>query len=152
MVMKKASGDDSPLRQGAGKSSDFPETMAAATDFFSGTFVLYLGFSHRGEYIGERAESEAVQGGHTLARRGQGGTRAWGGVWQPCGPPPAHLRASRVFWCKTTLNNFLCRFGEYFLCNFSGIKNSRKQELALWHLVNMLVTGKSIKTPSTSKT
>ena len=34
MVMKKASGDDSPLRQGAGKSSDLPETMAAASDFF----------------------------------------------------------------------------------------------------------------------
>ena len=34
MVMKKASGDDSPLQQGAEKSSDLPETMAAATDFF----------------------------------------------------------------------------------------------------------------------
>ena len=34
MVMKKASGDDSPLRQSAGKSSDLPEMMAAATDFF----------------------------------------------------------------------------------------------------------------------
>ena len=34
MVMKKASGDDSPLRQGAGKSSDLPETMAVTIDFF----------------------------------------------------------------------------------------------------------------------
>ena len=34
MVMKKASGVDSPLRQGARKSSDLPETMAEATDFF----------------------------------------------------------------------------------------------------------------------
>ena len=34
MVMKKASGIDSPLRQSAGKSSDLPEMMAAATDFF----------------------------------------------------------------------------------------------------------------------
>ena len=47
------------------------------------------------------------------------------------------IRASGVFYYETTLNNFLCRFREYFLCNFFGIKNSRKQELALWHLVNM---------------
>ena len=34
MVMKKASGVDSPLWQSAEKSSDLPEMMAAATDFF----------------------------------------------------------------------------------------------------------------------
>ena len=31
------------------------------------------------------------------------------------------------------------RFREYFQNNFSETKNSRKQELALWHLVNRLV-------------
>jgi hypothetical protein len=31
------------------------------------------------------------------------------------------------------------QFREYFLCNFFEIQNSRKQELALWHLVNRLV-------------
>ena len=52
MVMKKASGVDSPLWQSAGKSSDHPETMAAATDFsleLFGYLSLYLGFSRRGE-------------------------------------------------------------------------------------------------------
>ena len=156
MVMKKVSCVDSPLRQSAGKSSDLPEKMAAATDFFLAIFryiSLYLGFSRREGFIGEGGDSEAVQGTQTLARRGLGFDPRLGWVWLPCGPPPAHLRPSGVFYYKTTLNNFLCRFREYFLCNFSGIKNSRKQELALWHLVNMLVTGKSIKTPrSTNKT
>ena len=136
MVMKKASGVDSPLRQGAGKSSDLPATKAAATDFFLELLrylSLYLGFSRREDYIGEGGESEAVQGAQTLARRGLGFDPRLGWVWLRCGPPPAHLRASRVFYYETTLNNFLC--------NFPGIKNSRKQELALWHLVNMLVAG-----------
>ena len=44
MVMKKASGDDSPLWQGAGKSSDLPETMSVATDFFLELFRYILGF------------------------------------------------------------------------------------------------------------
>ena len=86
MVMKKASGVDSPLRQSAGKSSDLPETMAAVYGLLSGYPSLYLGFSRRGDYIGEGGESEAVQGGHTLARRGQGVARAWGGMaalWPP---------------------------------------------------------------------
>ena len=103
--------------------------------------LLYLGFLRWGQYIGEGGESEAVQGAHTLAKRGLGLGPRLGGVWPPCGPPPAHLRPSGVFYNETSLNNFLCRFREYFLCNFSGIKNSRKQELALWHLVNMLVAG-----------
>ena len=31
------------------------------------------------------------------------------------------------------------QFQEYFLCRISETKNSKKQELVLWHLVNMLV-------------
>ena len=34
MVMKKASDDDFPLRQGVRKSYDLPETMAVTTYFF----------------------------------------------------------------------------------------------------------------------
>jgi hypothetical protein len=44
---------------------------------------LFLGFLASGQYIGERAEPGASQGGPTWARRGQGPTYAWG--W--CGPP-----------------------------------------------------------------
>ena len=67
MVMKKASGDDSPLRQGARKSSDLPETMEAATDFLL-ELLRYIYMS--GDYIGEKGGSKAVQGGQTLDRRG----------------------------------------------------------------------------------
>ena len=56
-----------------------PETWLRC-DGGGGTFLkdsgLFLGFLPQGDYIGGRAESEAVQGGHTLAKRGQGGTRA----------------------------------------------------------------------------
>jgi hypothetical protein len=70
-----------------------PETWLRC-DGDGGTFLevsgLDLGFLRRGEYIGERAESEAVQGAHTTPRRGQGVGRAqWG-----CGHPVAPLRLS----------------------------------------------------------
>ena len=54
-----------------------------------------LGF--RGEDIGERAEPEVGQVGHTPCRRGLGVARAWG-VWAPYGPSPPPLLASFVFW------------------------------------------------------
>ena len=77
-----------------------PETWLRC-DGGGGTFLEDLGldleFLRRGQYIGERAEPEASQGAHTTPRRGQGPTRAQG-VWPPCGPPPALLRASGVFW------------------------------------------------------
>ena len=56
-----------------------PETWIRC-DGGGGTFLedsgLFFGFLPRGVYIGERAEPEAVQGGHTLSRCGQGGTHA----------------------------------------------------------------------------
>ena len=77
-----------------------PETWLRC-DGGGGTFLedsgLFLGFLPRGVYIGERAESEAVQGGNTCPRRGQDWHPRLGGVWWPCGPPPALLRASGVF-------------------------------------------------------
>jgi hypothetical protein len=48
MVMKKASGDDSPLRQGAGKSfwtlPDLAWTMVAACSMFRGKLIGGLRF------------------------------------------------------------------------------------------------------------
>jgi hypothetical protein len=53
MVMKKASGGDSILRQGAGKSfldpPDLASTMAAACIMFSGKEFGPLGFCRRGD-------------------------------------------------------------------------------------------------------
>ena len=80
-----------------------PETWLRC-DGGGGTFLedlgLFLGFLPRGEYIGERAEPEAVQVGHTPARRGQGVTRAWGRCGPPVAPPDLPLLDYRVFWCK----------------------------------------------------
>jgi hypothetical protein len=57
-VVEKASGRDSPLRQGGGKA------------------ILPLGFSHRGEYIGERAVSGGGPAGLTPWWCGPGAGRA----------------------------------------------------------------------------
>jgi hypothetical protein len=86
MVMKKTSGGDSPLRQGAGKSfwtlPIFGSTAAADRDVFWKSDRVFR-FSRRGVFIGEEAASEVDQGAHTTRRRGPGVGRApW---W--CGHP-----------------------------------------------------------------
>jgi hypothetical protein len=65
MVVEKASGRDSPLRQGAGKSSWIlrsRDDTAAACSMFRGKEICSLGFSRRGELIGARAASEGGPG------------------------------------------------------------------------------------------
>jgi hypothetical protein len=68
MVMKKNSGGDSPLRQGAGKSlwtlPIFGSTAAADRDVFW-KIDRGLGFSRRGVFIGEGASSGVDRGGLT---------------------------------------------------------------------------------------
>jgi hypothetical protein len=74
MVMKKASGGDSPLRQGAGKSF---WTLRSRVDdngglqYVSKKIDQGLGFPCRGEYIG-RAASGGGPGGHTTWWHGPG--------------------------------------------------------------------------------
>ena len=57
----------------------------------------------------------------------------------------AHGPPSSPLWtpctCRENRNVGFCfvQFREYFQNNFSETKNRRKQELALWHLVNRLV-------------
>jgi hypothetical protein len=71
MAMKKTSGGDSPLRQGAGKSfwtlPIFGSTAAVDRDVFWKS-DRYLGFSHRGIFIGEGASSGVGRG--DLTHRG----------------------------------------------------------------------------------
>jgi hypothetical protein len=62
--------------------------MAAACSMFQGKAVCPLGFSRRGEFIGERAASGGGPGGLTTWWRGQGLGRATLG----CGEPLAPLR------------------------------------------------------------
>jgi hypothetical protein len=61
MAMKKTSGGDSPLRQGAGKSFwtlPISGQWRRWIAMYSGKVIGYLGFSRRGVFIGEGAASE----------------------------------------------------------------------------------------------
>jgi hypothetical protein len=73
MVMKKAFSGDSPLRQGAEKS--FWTLPISGRRRWRITMCFwkidrFLGFSHRGVFIGEGAASKVDQGG--LTHRGRG--------------------------------------------------------------------------------
>jgi hypothetical protein len=145
MAMKKTSGGNSPLRQGAGKSFwTFPISGRwwRRIAMYSGKVIGYLGFSRRGFFIGEEAAPEVGQGGLTTGGRGPAlGCAPW---W--CGPPVAPLRllfssleASVNFWM---FGFYFVQFREYFLCNFFETQKQQKTgnwKLALWHLVNRLV-------------
>src|SRR3954471_5845135 len=89
--------------------------------------------------MGEEAESEATWWAQTHARRGQD--------WGRSGLVSGHLVAPLhlPFWLW--LRDGIIRHWVFVPCNsensscrtFLKHKNSRKQELALWHLVNRLV-------------
>ena len=103
------------------------------------SWLLVLGFSRRKDYIGEGAESGDARGAHPIWRRGQG----WGRAPLWCGRLVAPLRL--LFGVledsveNKTVGFCFVQFREYFLCRIFETKNSRKQELALRHLVNRLV-------------
>jgi hypothetical protein len=114
-------------------------TMAAAYSTFRGWRLGPLGFSRWSEFIGGRAMLEGGRGAHTRASRSQG----WGHATLWCGrllaglrlPFGLHFRVSKIGTLAFVLSNF-----ENISCiTFLKYKNSRKQELALWHLVNRLV-------------
>jgi hypothetical protein len=76
MAMKKASGDDSPLRQGAGRASEPSQTRVndgGGYSTFHGWRLRPLGFSQESEFIGGRARSVGARGAHTMGRHGQEG-------------------------------------------------------------------------------
>ena len=72
-------------------------------------------------------------------RHGRGPTRAMG--WGRCLGAPLRLSFGLLERVGKNRHLGFCfvRFREYFQNSFSETKNSRKQELALWHLVNRLV-------------
>ena len=93
----------------------------------------------QGLYIGEEAASEGRRGGQGVRRRGPTLGRAGhppGGPVAPLWSFPGVLEAS---WKNRNLGGDFVRFREYFVTRISETKNSRKQELALRHLVNRLV-------------
>jgi hypothetical protein len=82
MAMKKTSDGDSPLRQGAGKSFwtlPISGRRRRRIAMCSGKLIGYLGFSHRGVFIGEGAASEVDQRG--LTHRGCGAGAGCAALW-----------------------------------------------------------------------
>jgi hypothetical protein len=81
MAMKKTSGGDSPLRQGARRASGPSRSRVddgGGSRCVSGKLIGGLGFSRRGVFIGEGAASEVDQVALTIGRRGQGlGRASW---------------------------------------------------------------------------
>ena len=93
MAMKKTSGGDSPLQQGAEKSFwtlPISGSKQRRIAMCSGKLIGPLGFSHRGVLIGEGAMSEEGSGGLTPGSRGQGP----GHATLVCGPLVAPLLLS----------------------------------------------------------
>jgi hypothetical protein len=75
MAMKKTSGGDSPLGQGAGKSFWTLPISGRRRRWIvmcTGKLIGYLGFSSREEFIGGRAASGGGPGGLTTRGVGQG--------------------------------------------------------------------------------
>jgi hypothetical protein len=140
MAMKKTSGGDSPLRQGARKSF---WTLRSRVDdgggsrCVSGKLIGALGFSHRGVFIGEGAAPEVGQGG--LTTRGRGPRAGHAALW--CGRPVGPLCLLFGF-LEASLNNrrfgfCFVRFREYFLCNFS--ETQKQQKTGNWHCGILLI-------------
>jgi hypothetical protein len=132
MAMKKISGGDSPLRQGAGKSFwtlPISGRRWQRITMYSRKVIRCLGFSRRGVFIGKGATSEVDQGALTTGGRGPGAGRTpW---W--CGYPVALL----LFGSLEASVNFqmfgfcFVQFREYFLCNFS--ETQKQQKTGNWH-------------------
>jgi hypothetical protein len=97
MVMNKASGRDSPLQQGAEKSSWILPISRRRRWRLAVCFEEKrsgsLGFSRRGEYIGERGRQRVDQLVSPLVARARGRPRHPRVSLAPA-PPMSHLRTS----------------------------------------------------------
>jgi hypothetical protein len=140
MAMKKTSGGDSPLRQGAGKSfwtlPIFRSTAVADRDVFW-KIDRVLGFSCRGVFIGEGASSGVDRGALTHRGRGQGLGRAT----LVCGALMAPLRllfgSLEASGKNKTSRTCFVQFQEYFLCSFS--ETQKQQKTWNWHCGDLLI-------------
>jgi hypothetical protein len=83
--------------------------------------------------------SEGTRGGHTKAWRGQGAPAPPGGV--ATSVPSSFSALDSIFVSgKIGTSGFVSSNSENISCiTFLKNKNSEKQELVLWHLVNRLV-------------
>jgi hypothetical protein len=100
---------------------------AAAYGMFRGKEIRPLGFSRRGDFIGEGAASEVGSGGLTIGGRGQGLGRApwwWGWPLAPLrlifGLRKASVKIEGLAFISSNSENISC-------VTFLKHKNSRKQ-------------------------
>src|SRR5215217_2335656 len=142
MAMKSPPGDESPLRQGAGGDLLNPPRWDSRRRRLWKVFrIVALGTGgFATETLSRRkVNAGATRGAQGVGPRGQGLGRA--ALSPGCLVAPLRylfglLEAS----CKNrTLGESFVQFREYFLTRISETKNSRKQQLALRHLVNRLV-------------
>jgi hypothetical protein len=106
---------------------------------FRGWRHIPLGFSWQGKFIFERAMSEGTQGAHTTWWHGQGGPTPPYGLASPW---PSSVSALDFVFVSGKIGSlaFVSSNSENISCiTFLRYKNCRKQEMALWHLVNRLV-------------
>jgi hypothetical protein len=140
MAMKKTSGGDSPLWQGAGKSFwtlpiSGQRRRRIAMCFWKIDRVFR--FFPSGVFIGEGAASEVDRGSVTQRGCGQG----LGHAALLCGRLVAPIRllfgpleASVNFWM---FGFCFVQFREYFLCNFS--ETQKQQKTGNWHCGILLI-------------
>jgi hypothetical protein len=96
-------------------------------------------FSRRGEYIGGRAASEGGPGAHTRPRRGQAVARSMGWPGRLLAPLCLSFGLCHASAKIGTLAFVSSNYENISRVAFLKHKNSRKQGLALWHLVSRLV-------------
>jgi hypothetical protein len=104
-----------------------------------GKLIGYLGFSHRGVFIGEGAASEVDRGVSPIG----GAARGWAAPPHGEAGPWLGSDSSSVFWKLRLISGH----SAFVLSNFENIscvtflkdKTAENRELALWHLVNRLV-------------
>jgi hypothetical protein len=140
MMMKKTSGGDSPLRQGAGKSfwtlPIFGSMAVADRDVFWKSDRVLRFFPSRDLYR-RRASSGVGRGAITHRGRGQGPGRAallCGAFVAPLRLLFGSLEASVNFW---TFSFCFVQIREYFLCNFS--ETQKQQKIGNWHCGDLLI-------------
>ena len=104
--------------------------MTAATELFV-EYGLSLGFSRRGEYIGEGWAPGASQGHHTLARRGPTPGRALVGGGPLGAPPQVVFGLRKLLELVFKEEKISPDFDFIFRVGFSETKNNRNMELAL---------------------
>jgi hypothetical protein len=125
MVVEKASGRDSPLRQGAEKSSwilpiSRRRRWQLAVCFVEKRSVPRF-FPLRGTYRRKGSVRGWTRVAHPLVARARGRPRH-PRVWPAPGPPPSHLRFSRSFGKNRRFGFCFVQFREYFMCSFSKTK------------------------------